>query len=81
MYLSPMGFPGDTVVENPPINARRHKRHGFDPWVGDFHGQRILADYSPGGRKELDMSEYKHTPTHTSVSCRLAKQILLKLLL
>ena len=21
------------VVKNPPANAGRHKRHGFDPWV------------------------------------------------
>ena len=24
---------------------------------GEFHGQRILADYSPWGGKELDMTE------------------------
>ena len=26
-------------------------------WPGKAHGQRILAGYSPWGRKELDMSE------------------------
>ena len=26
-----------------------------------FHGQRSLADYSPWGRKELDMTEQTHT--------------------
>jgi hypothetical protein len=24
---------------------------------GKFHGQRSLVDYSPGGHKELDMTE------------------------
>ena len=29
-----MGFPGGTVVKNPPANAGgRHRRHRFDPWV------------------------------------------------
>ena len=28
-----MGFPGGTVVKNPPANAGGIK-HRFDPWVG-----------------------------------------------
>ena len=28
------GFPGGSVGKNPPANARRLRRHGFDPWVG-----------------------------------------------
>ena len=32
---------------------------------GKFHGQRILAGYSPWGRKESDMTESTHTHTHT----------------
>ena len=32
---------------------------------GEFHGQRILADYSPWGHKESDMTEQlTHTHTH-----------------
>ena len=29
------GFPGGTVIKNPPANAgdRRRERHRFDPWV------------------------------------------------
>ena len=27
------GFPGGSVVKNPPANARRLRGHGFDPWV------------------------------------------------
>ena len=28
---------------------------------GQFHGQKSLVSYSPGGRKELDMTEHTHT--------------------
>ena len=33
LSTSPLGFPGGIVVKNPPVNAGRHKRHRFDPWV------------------------------------------------
>ena len=29
-------------------------------WSGKFHGQRSLEGYSPGGRKESDMTEQLH---------------------
>ena len=29
-----MGFPGGTAVKEPHCQHRRHKRRGFDPWVG-----------------------------------------------
>ena len=62
------------VVKEPACQCRWHKRHGFDPWVGEFpwrrkwhptpvclpgkfHGQRILAGYSPWGRKKSDTTE------------------------
>ena len=65
-----MGFPGASVVKNPPPS----KRYEFDPWVrkilwrrkqqptpvflpGKSHGQRRLTSYSPWGHKELDMTE------------------------
>ena len=28
-----MGFPGRASGEEPTCQCRRHKRHGFDPWV------------------------------------------------
>ena len=28
------GFTCRSVVKNLPANGRRHKRQGFDPWVG-----------------------------------------------
>ena len=57
-----MGFPGGASGEEPACQCRRHKRYGFDPWVGKipwgrawqptlvfFHGQRSLAGYGPWG--------------------------------
>ena len=66
------GFPGGSVVENPPTNARDA---GFDPWVqkipwrkkwqptsvflfGKSSRQKSLVDYSPWGRKDSDMTEW-----------------------
>jgi len=47
---------------------------------GEFHGQRILAGYSPWGRKESDMTEqltlsfiYTHTHTHTHIDTHTKK--------
>ena len=36
-----MGFPGGASGKEPNCQCRKHKRHGFDPWVGKI----------PGGRK------------------------------
>ena len=38
--------------------------------AGEFHGQRILADYNPWGHKELDMTEQL-----TLGSCKLSIEI------
>ena len=32
---------------------------------GEFHGQKILAGYSPWGRKELNIAEHTHTHIYT----------------
>ena len=29
-----MSFPGGTSGKEPACHCRRHKKHGFDPWVG-----------------------------------------------
>ena len=34
---------------------------------GKFHAHRSLVGYSPWSHKELDMTEYAHTHTQTSV--------------
>ena len=66
-----MGFPGGSVVMNPPA------KHEFDLWVGKVpwrrkwqptpvflpgksHGQRNLVGYSPWGHKELDTTKQLH---------------------
>ena len=65
-----LGFPGGSVVKNPPANAGRCRKLRFDIWVGkillnhnpfrsvflpgESHGQRSLAGYSPWGCKEPD---------------------------
>ena len=62
--------------------CKRHRRLGFDPWVGKIpwrrgmttcssilaweHGQRSLVGYSPQGCEELDMTEWINT--HISIS-------------
>ena len=38
-------------------------------WPGEFHGQRSLAGYSPGGRKDLDTTEQSSLSVFT-VLCR-----------
>ena len=44
---------------------------------GGFHGQRSLAGYSPGGRKESDMIERLNT--HTIVWIHHTSQVLLNI--
>ena len=67
------GFPGGSGVKNPPIKQETQEtwvrslgwedplEEGMEPTPeflsGKLHGQRILAGYSPGGRKESDTTE------------------------
>ena len=65
-----MGFSGGSVVKTPPANAgdvnlipgsRRFPGEGNDnplqySCLGNSNRQGNLAGYSPGGRKELDMT-------------------------
>ena len=69
------GFPGGSVVENLPANARDARDTGSVPgwkipWSRKwqpmpvflhrkFHGQRSLTGYSSRGRKESDTTELK----------------------
>ena len=63
-----MGFPGGSVVKNPPASAedvgsipgsRRSlgQRNGNPLQYGKSHEERSLAAYSPWGCKELDITE------------------------
>ena len=35
-----LGFPGGATGKEPACRCRRHKRHGFDPWVGSIPRRR-----------------------------------------
>ena len=54
-----MGFPGDTSGKECICQCRRHKRHSFDPWVGNIPWRRVwqpTAVFLPGesrGQKSL----------------------------
>ena len=63
------GFPGGSVVKNQYRRCRFDPRVGKIPWrrkwqptpvflPGKSHGQRRLADYSPQGHKESDVTEH-----------------------
>ena len=71
-YIS---FPGGSVGKETICQCRRHKRHGFNPWVRKIAWRRkwqpslvylpgkfqiSLAGYSPCGHKELDTTEHTH---------------------
>ena len=68
--FSSMGFPGDSVVKNPPANAGdlgSTPGLGRSPGKGNgnpsrilawkSHGQRSLAGFSPWGHKELSTKQ------------------------
>ena len=40
IWLSLWGFPGGTGAKEPTCHCRRHKRPGFDPWVGKIPWRR-----------------------------------------
>ena len=72
-YTEYQGFPGASVVKNPP--AMQEIQETWIQFLGQkdplekgmathssilawrIHGQRSLAGYSPRGRRELDMTE------------------------
>ena len=70
-YEGSLGFPGGSVVKNPPANAgdvHLIPRLGRSPWrrkwqptsaflPGESHGQRSLVGYSPWDCKELATTE------------------------
>ena len=61
------------VVENPPVNAGRHNRHGFDPWFGTIPCRRaqqptpgFLPGESHGQRSLAGCSPQGHTELDTT---------------
>ena len=73
LLTSPRGFPGGSVVKNPPAvqelqETRVQSWVGKIPWMrawqltlvflpGESHGQRSLVGYDPWGCKESDTTE------------------------
>ena len=59
-YISYKGFPGGASGEEPPCQYRRHKRHRFDPWVGNIPWRKAWQPtpvFLPGeshGKEEPD---------------------------
>ena len=79
------GLPRRCNGKEPARQCRRHKRHGFDPWVrkipwrrkwqptpGKVHGQRSLVGYGPWGHKESDVTECAATRSHLWFCCLAA---------
>ena len=66
------GFPGGGSGREPICQCRRHKRRGFDPWVGKIPGggHANLLKYScletpgtekPGGLQSIGWQRVRHT--------------------
>ena len=77
-----MGFPGGSDSKEsacsagdlgliPGLERFPGQRRARQPtpvfWLGEFHGQRSLAGYSPCGHKESDM--IKHSTNHLNSCC------------
>ena len=61
------------VVKNPPANAGRHKRRGFDPWVGKIPLEEGMATHSSilawrihGQRSLAGYNPWSHTESDTT---------------
>ena len=66
------GFPGGTNGKKPTCQCRRHKRRGFDPWVGKIPWRRAWQPTSifllgespwteePGGLQSMGSHRVRH---------------------
>ena len=43
LYLVTTGFSGGASGKEPACQCRRHKRHGFDPWVGNISWRKACS--------------------------------------
>ena len=77
-----MGFPGGASGKEPACQLRRHRKHGFSPWVGKVPWRRtwqptpvFLPGESQGQRSLAGCSPRGHTEpdmtehTHTPDAC------------
>ena len=44
--ITTRGFPGSSVVKNPPANSGGIMRHGFDPWIKKIALEKEMATRS-----------------------------------
>ena len=85
-----MGFPGGTMVKNPPANAGDVDLIpvlGRSPGLGNGNPLQCfclensmkssLGEYGPWDHKELDTTEHTHTHTHTHTGVFVKYQNLL----
>ena len=63
-----MGFPGGSSGKEPACQCRRHKRSGFDPWIGKIPWRRkwqptpeFLSGESQGQRSLVGCRLWGHT--------------------
>ena len=68
MFCSIIGFPGGVSCKEPACQCRRHKRYGFDPWVGEIPWRRawqptavFLPGESHGQKSPAGYSSQGHT--------------------
>ena len=73
MTITPRSFPGGTRGKEPACRCRRHKRHGFDPWVGKSPWRRerlptpvLLPGESHGQRSLEGYSPWGHRAPDTT---------------
>ena len=66
------GFLGGTSGKEPICQCRRHKRHGFNPWVRKIHWRKVQQPTSvflsgecpwteePGGLQSIGLQRIRH---------------------
>ena len=72
-WTQAVGFPGGASGKEPACHGRRHKSHGFDPWVGKIPWRRkwqptpvFLPGESHGKRSLAGYSPWGHKETRLS---------------
>ena len=73
MSFTLLGFPGGTSGKNLSAIAKRHRKHGFCPWVGKTRWRRklqttpvFLPGESHGQRSLVDYSLWGHKESNTT---------------
>ena len=74
-------FPGSKSGKEPTCQCRRHKRHGFDPWVGKVLRKRacqptpvFLSRESHRQRSLAGYSPWRHKESNMTERLRKAQQ-------